>query len=77
MFPTASSEIYRNEDGEVTGWDSNYEFEPADYADDLTDRYGEDYYRAPENCEHDDIDHDKSRKAYCVACEKMLPQYDY
>jgi hypothetical protein len=28
MFPTASSTIYRNEDGEVLGWDNNYDDAP-------------------------------------------------
>lgn len=28
MFPTAYSTIYRNEDGEVTGWDNNSYDEP-------------------------------------------------
>lgn len=28
MFPTATSTVYRNEDGEVLGWDNDYGFEP-------------------------------------------------
>lgn len=77
MFPTASSQIDYNEDGEVLGWDSGYGFEPEYNDDDLSDRYGNDFQHTVENCEHDDIEHDASRKAYCVACEKMLPEFDY
>lgn len=28
MFPTAGSTIYRNEDGEVLGWDTHYDDAP-------------------------------------------------
>ena len=48
MFPTASSTIYRNEDGEVLGWDNDYGYEPDYdpyedhyYADEEPDYYGD------------------------------------
>lgn len=36
MFPTANSHIYRNEMGEVLGWDN-----PSSYGD---EEYGEDFH---------------------------------
>jgi hypothetical protein len=34
MFPTANSIIYRNEDGEVLGWEQSYDDAPeADFYD--------------------------------------------
>lgn len=43
MFPTANSIIYRNEDGEVLGWEQSY-----DDAPDVDDFYGRDYDEGPE-----------------------------
>lgn len=41
MFPTATSTVYRNEDGEVLGWDNDYGFEPEyDYDPDDDECYG-------------------------------------
>jgi hypothetical protein len=38
MFPSANSTIYRNADGEVTGWDNHY-----DDAPEPEDFYGDEY----------------------------------
>ena len=46
MFPTAHSQVYYNDEGEVLGWDSvPYEEEP--YGDEMlpdADDFGPDYY---------------------------------
>ncbi len=43
MFPNAGSTIYRNDDGEVLGWDNNYADEPDySYLSDEYDPYGPD-----------------------------------
>ena len=39
MFPTAYSNIYRNESGEVIGWDNDYDYEPD--PDDFYDSWGD------------------------------------
>ena len=41
MFPTATSVIYRNEEGEVLGWDSPSDYEPTylDPYDDAQERW--------------------------------------
>lgn len=55
MFPTANSEIYRNEEGEVLGWDT-YSYDEADaYYEDMYD-YGYGDWPATEDCDHGDGD---------------------
>ena len=43
MFPTAGSHIYRNSEGEPTGWDSYSDPDPYDMADDYYDAMESDY----------------------------------
>jgi hypothetical protein len=40
MFPNAGSHIYRNDEGEVIGWDTDYGYEPD--PDEFYDSYGDD-----------------------------------
>jgi hypothetical protein len=42
MFPPAGARIYRNEAGEVTGWDSTYYDEPPYEPDDYLPSQDED-----------------------------------
>ena len=44
MFPGANSTIYRNDDGEVTGWDTSYDDapEPEDFEDEGYDEEEDD-----------------------------------
>jgi hypothetical protein len=49
MFPTATSTVYYNEDGEVLGWDTNSD-DPHD------DPYGDDDYGPEPEPEEDDDD---------------------
>lgn len=46
MFPTANSTVYRNEDGEVLGWDTHYEDAP-----DPDEFYAQDYDNEPPQVE--------------------------
>lgn len=77
MFPTASSQIDYNEDGEVLGWDSGYGFEPEFDSADMYDHQDyDDYVTLNRECEHDDFERDNSGHAYCACCEVMLPELD-
>lgn len=79
MFPTATSTIYRNEDGEVTGWDSTYyDDEPVgldpwdDYDNGWSDEHG---YREclDEGCHGDDATYDKRLDTWvCDHCQEPV-----
>jgi len=49
MFPGANAQIYRNEVGEVIGWDYPSSYDENDWYDDLADRYN--YDMEPEDLE--------------------------
>lgn len=78
MFPTAGSQIYRNADGEVTGWDSPGYDDPD--PDDFYDRE----WSEGGNLAYDD---DESDCRYCGSqcdgdceperCEADLPSYKH
>lgn len=50
MFPGHGAEIYRNEAGEVTGWDSGYGFEPEYDPDAYLSSPDEDEDECPDEC---------------------------
>ena len=72
MFPTATSTIYRNEDGEVLGWETIYDEPDYGYSED------EIFRGMPEpefdftDCDNDGYHGDESvtvrGKEYCVSC---------
>jgi len=75
MFPTANSTIYRNEAGEVLGWDAGGYDEPYEAFDDLYPDYPEPKDRA--ECiswgvhaeDGDGVDDDRAEDVYeCSAC---------
>jgi hypothetical protein len=78
MFPTAGSEIYRNNAGEVLGWDG-----PSSY--DLDGPDPDDYYDLFGDCDDSEDDYDYGECGYCgtecdgdcepVRCEADLPSY--
>jgi hypothetical protein len=81
-FPTAHSTIYRNEAGEVTGWDTSYGYEPdydpyndSYYADEEPDWYG-DAAECKRQKEHgNDADQDRDGTWTCCACgEDCTPE---
>lgn len=76
MFPTASSQIDYNEDGEVLGWDSGYGFEPEFDSADMYEQDDSDQHLYPSECPHDDIEHDSQGRAYCDMCEVFLPGFN-
>ena len=51
MFPTSGSHIYRNDEGEVLGWDNESSYEP-EYCGNCGGNHSE------YNCPYDDFDED-------------------
>lgn len=74
MFPTASSQVYYNEDGEVLGWDT-----VVDYGPDQDDYYdlmdAEPEWVDPEDCDHPAINSGRSG-TYCAVCDADMPELD-
>lgn len=82
-FPSASSEVYYNEDGEVLGWDAPLDFEtefPEEYG---FDRYyeDEDVWGDEEACKREGY-HGESGNSVtdrddvwqCTACGSLYPR---
>lgn len=69
-FPNAHSQIYRNEAGEVLGWD-NTSYDEPEYCDTCGFNHSGDCQ--PEDLDEDEIDHDRL-EAVCYKCgETFIP----
>lgn len=69
MFPTANSQVYYNEDGEVLGWDTYpAEQDPYDYD------YNHDDSFSPEECEHLNVSDISGAQGVCEDCYSAVTE---